>query len=95
MSREERRGKTGWWLFALIGLLLAAAGIRYASSSEWWASIVNRQRQNFQTVNTGASVQVAASTTDRTPIDEGNTPPQTNNPDPNVTAPQDPPRRMW
>lgn len=94
MSREQRRGKTGWWLLALIALILSAAGIRYASSSDWWANTFNRDRQNFQTVNTGASVQVAVSTGDRIQIQEETTRPgQVENETPATS--QRPGRRMW
>lgn len=67
MSRREKREKTGWWLPALIGLILLAAGIRYLSSTEWWDTVFNQGRQTFRTVNTGASIQVAASTTEQVP----------------------------
>jgi hypothetical protein len=94
MSREQRRGKTGWWLLALIALILSAAGIRYASSSDWWANTFNRDRQNLQTVNTGASVQVAASTGDRVQVEEGSTRPGQVEVEPPRPSPQ-PGRRMW
>lgn len=95
MSREERRGKTGWWLIALIGLIAAAAGIRYASSSEWWANTFDRQRQNFQTVNTGASIQVAVSTSERVPTQDSNAPRPGQIEDTSPATPQRPNRRMW
>lgn len=94
MSREQRRGKTGWWLLALIALILSAAGIRYASSSDWWANTFNRDRQNVQTVNTGVSIQVADSTGDRVQIEEGATRPGQVQPETPVT-PQRPGKRMW
>jgi len=94
MSREERRRKTGWWVLALLGLIFAAIGIRFASSSDWWASISNGQRQNFQTINTGASVQVATSTSDRVPIQSNTVPPVTR-PDNSTNDSQQPIRRMW
>lgn len=67
MTRTDRRGKAGWWVLAVVGGILTAAGIRYASSTDWWANFFNRDRQTYQTVNTGASVQVAASTTTSVP----------------------------
>lgn len=94
MSREEKRGKTGWWLMALIGLIVAAAGIRYASSSDWWANTFDRQRQTFQTVNTGASIQVVASTSERVPTQDNTTRPRQTD-DTTPANPQGSSRRMW
>ena len=62
MSRTGREG-IGLWLPISIAVILAAAGVRYASSTEWWSNFFNRERQALRTVNTGVSVQVADSTT--------------------------------
>lgn len=95
MSKESKRKKTGWWLPALILLILAAAGIRYASSTEWWTNMFDRQRRAFQTVNTGASIQVsAANAGDQVPIDKASPRPTTpaDDTDPSDQGQR---RRMW
>ncbi|MDX2229398.1 MAG: hypothetical protein NW220_07155 [Leptolyngbyaceae cyanobacterium bins.349] len=88
MSAEKKR-KVTWWLPITILGILAAAGIRYLSSTEWWGNVFNQERQTFQTVNTGVSVQVSTATTPQAPL---NPPSQ---PEPLPTTPSQPPRRMW
>jgi len=93
MTLTQRRGKAGWWVFALVGGILLAAGIRYLSSTEWWANFFNRDRPTYQTVNTGASVQVATSTS--TPIDRSSPRPLPPNPNPDPQNQDLQRRRMW
>lgn len=60
-SENKQRQQAAWWVPALIGLILAAIGIRYASSQGWWENRFNSGRQTYQTINTGFSVQSANS----------------------------------
>ncbi|PZV11008.1 MAG: hypothetical protein DCF22_15345 [Leptolyngbya sp.] len=57
-SEEKKRQQAGWWVPALIGLILAAIGIRYASSQGWWENTFDLSRRDYKTINTGLSVQV-------------------------------------
>lgn len=94
MSRQEKRGKTGWWLPALIGLISIAAGIRYLSSTDWWANTFNRDQATYRTINTGASVQVStAIADDRVPSVEAS--PGGRQPDRESDTIPIPRRRMW
>jgi len=94
MSRQEKREKTEWWLPALIGLILLAAGIRYLSFTEWWSTAFNQGRQTFRTINTGASVQVAASASEQVPTTTASPRPVEQDP---ATTPgrSEQRRRMW
>lgn len=58
MSRKMLR-QSGSWLPIVIVLIVAALLIRYASSSQWWSSLTHQGGQGFQTVDSGASVQVS------------------------------------
>ncbi|MEX0268179.1 hypothetical protein AB3R30_03465 [Leptolyngbyaceae cyanobacterium UHCC 1019] len=82
MSTEKKRQQAGWWVLALIGLILAAIGIRYASSQGWWENRFNSSRPNYQTINTGFSVQSANSS--EVPI--GTQPLNPDNPSPLPTS---------
>jgi hypothetical protein len=59
-SENKQRQQAAWWVPALISLILAAIGIRYASSQGWWDRF-NSSRPTYQTINTGFSVQSANS----------------------------------
>ncbi|MBF2026767.1 MAG: hypothetical protein IGS48_08375 [Oscillatoriales cyanobacterium C42_A2020_001] len=95
MSKESKRKKTGWWLPALILLILAGAGIRYASSTEWWFSLFDRQRRTFQTVNTGASIQVSATNNGETTIIKASPNPGNTSDSEAGSNTSGQPRRMW
>lgn len=92
MSRNNRR-VVGLWLPAIIGLVLLAAGIRYVRSRGWLPNLGGDREPTYQTISSGASLQVFApavptvpATTPETGTNEGNT----------GTAPgSDPPKRMW
>ncbi len=60
-NTRNPRKQAGMWLVGILGLIFAALGIRYASSSGWWGNIFNpANRQALQTINTGVSVQIPA-----------------------------------
>jgi hypothetical protein len=59
MSEEKKRKKVAWWVPAFIGFILLRAGIRYASSQGWWRNTFDPNRQTYQTINTGFSVQAS------------------------------------
>ncbi|MDX2242464.1 MAG: hypothetical protein NW224_17395 [Leptolyngbyaceae cyanobacterium bins.302] len=95
MSRQEKRGRTAWWLPVAIGIILLAAGVRYLSSTEWWANQFNRDRQTLRTINTGASVQISASTNDAgVRSDESSPRPVDRDREP-MSPPANQGRRLW
>ncbi len=94
MSKESKRKKTGWWLPAIILLILTAAGIRYVIPSEWWFSLFNRQRNSFQPINTGVSIQVSATNAESVPVDKASPSPGEGDRETETSNPSRP-RRMW
>lgn len=79
-STEKKRQPAGWWVLALLGLILTAIGIRYASSQGWWENRFNSSRPTYQTINTGFSVQSANSSEvpiGTQPLNPGNSSPPT------------------
>lgn len=101
MSRKMLR-QSGSWLPIVIVLIVAALLIRYASSSQWWSSLTNQGGQGFQTVDTGASVQVSETGVSILPggIPDPNPPPGNGNGGSNNSGsgqPESPspPDRMW
>ncbi len=90
MSQQK---KVGLWLPVSVGAVLLVAGIIYARELGVWKTFFNQPKQTYQTVNTGASVQVSMSTSNSTPIDKASPQPLPE-PSPSV-APTNRPKRMW
>jgi hypothetical protein len=73
MSRDNapRRWWSGQWLMVLLGLIAASILFRFGSDRGWWfgnnwasgLGFLNQTAQPYETVNTGASVQLAATNT--------------------------------
>ncbi len=56
-SGEKKRQQAGWWVPALILFILSLIGIRYISSQGWWENTFGSSQRDYQTINTGLSVQ--------------------------------------
>lgn len=92
MSRKNRN-TIGWWLPALIGLILIAAGIRYFSSRGWLPTFGGDRTQSYETISSGASVQVSAPAIPIVP--ETTLKSGTSNSTTEIGSEANQPRRMW
>lgn len=102
MARKNDRRNAGLWFLGILGLILTAIGLRYASSSSWWTTVFGGDRRASQTVNTGASVFMSTPATPApaptsSPAGEGLLPPSSPSPSPAPpTQCSTPPcRKMW
>lgn len=82
--RRENRNKVGLWLPIGIGLILTMAGIRYLSSKGWIPGFGGNRELSYQTISTGASVQVGVPA-----------PPNIPKPIPKPIPDPNPPDKMW
>jgi hypothetical protein len=80
MSRDDapRRWWSGQWLMVLLGIVAASILFRFASDRGWWSNnwvgnwmnelgLLSANSQPYQTVNTGASIEVPVSATATNP----------------------------
>lgn len=100
MARKNNRRNAGLWFLGILGLILTAIGLRYASSSGWWTGMFSGGPQALQTVNTGANVLMSTtasppSPSGSTPSDEGSPTPSPTTSSPAETGSDSESRRMW
>jgi hypothetical protein len=62
MAKRNDRRWAWLWFPGILGLILIAIGLRYASSSGWWPDVFGGGPQDSQTINSGANVFMSTTT---------------------------------